>query len=142
MFYWTFEESATTTASPEAIWELWSNVDSWSKWDCGVKWAKLETTFSQGEYISIKPVNGPKVRCLLEEVTPFKSFTTRNNLPFTTIIFRHQISNGVITHKVEMRGFLTPLFKRLFGKETQRELPQAIRTLIDMAENNTKTTKE
>lgn len=135
MFTWTYEEKLHTQATAESIWHLWSNLDSWAQWDADVAWAKLETTFSQGEYIRMKPVKGPKVRCLLAEVTPLRSFTTRSHFPCTTLSFSHHIENGVVTHKVALHGLLTPLLKRLFGRDIQKGLPQTVRTLVSMAES-------
>ena len=103
----------------------------------GVAWGKLETHFNQGEYIRMKPVRGPGLRCLLEEVSYLCSFTTKNTLPFTTVRFTHQYKAGVVTHRVSMNGLLTPLFRRLFGNDMQQGLPQAVRTLVAMAEANT-----
>lgn len=134
MLIWTYSESIKTTASPESVWNLWTNMSSWPEWDKGVAWAKLETTFLQGEYIAMKPVRGPAVRCLLEEVTPLRSFTTRSSFPLATLSFKHHIDDGIVTHGVEMRGILTPLFRRLFGRDIQKGLPQAVRSLVAMAE--------
>ncbi len=136
MFQWTCEERQQTTASPEAIWQLWSNCDSWPLWDAGVAWAKVETIFTQGNYISMKPVGGPAVRCLLSEVTPNRSFTTRSRLPLTTVSFSHHMADGTICHTVAMHGLLVPLFKRLFGRNIQKGLPDVVRTLVAMAENS------
>lgn len=136
MLLWTYEEKIHTHAPAESIWHFWSKLDSWPQWDADVMWAKLETTFSQGEYIRMKPIKGPKVRCLLAEVTPLRSFTTRSHFPFTTLSFIHHLQDGVVTHKVELRGLLTPLLKILFGHDIQKGLPQAVRTLVTMAENS------
>lgn len=137
MFAWIYEEKIPTHATPESVWHFWSELESWSQWDADVAWAELETTFSQGKYIRMKPVKGPKVRCLLAELTPLRSFTTRSQFPFTTLSFIHHMEDGVVTHRVELHGLLTPVLKRLFGRDIQKGLPQTVRSLVSMAENRT-----
>lgn len=135
MFYWSCEARATTVATPEQVWSLWTNLNTWPQWDAGVAWAKLETTFTQGAYFRMKPNNGPAMRCMLKEVSPLHSFTTLSRLPLTTVSFAHDFSNGILCHKVEMRGWLTPIFKKIFGRKIEKELPSVVKTLVALAEN-------
>ncbi|WP_027186910.1 SRPBCC family protein [Desulfovibrio cuneatus] len=136
MFYWSCEATATTTATPEQIWNLWTNLDSWPQWDTDVAWAKLETSFVQGAYFRMKPTNGPAMRCLLQEVTHLHSFSTLSRLPLTKVSFTHVFSEGTLCHKVEMRGWLTPLFKQLFGYKIEKELSSVVRSLAVLAEGS------
>lgn len=132
---WIIEERLTTTAPPEAIWKLWTNLETWPLWDNGVAWAKLTSNFAEGEFIQMKPTAGPKVNCQLLGIVPLHSFTTRSSLPFTTISFIHRMEAGVVTHRVEMKGLLTPIFRRLLGPNIQKGLPDTVRNLVRMAEN-------
>lgn len=136
MFYWSCEATATTTATPEQIWKLWTNLDSWPEWDTGVAWAKLETSFTQGAYFSMKPTDGPTMRCMLQEVRQLRSFSNISRLPLTTVSLSHVRSDGTLCHKVEMRGWLTPLFKRLFGYKIEKELSSVVSRLVTLAENS------
>ena len=56
MFKWSIEASIATSASPKNIWNLWSNVSSWSIWDSdGLEWVKLEGDFAVGTKGTLKP---------------------------------------------------------------------------------------
>jgi len=61
-------------------------------------------------------------------------------LPLTTLDFTHTYTSGgagkpaMITHRIEMSGLLTPLFRRIIGKSIQKDLPHAMEKLARMAE--------
>jgi hypothetical protein len=38
----------TTTASPDAIWNLWADVPNRTRWDSGLVWARIDGPFQQG----------------------------------------------------------------------------------------------
>lgn len=75
------------------------------------------------------------MRCMLNEVTLLRSFSTLSRLPFTTVSFLHTFSDGVLCHRVEIRGWLTPLFKKLFGYAIAKELPSVVSRLVALAES-------
>lgn len=136
MLYWSCEAQTKCLASPESVWALWSSLESWPTWDSGVQWARLETIFAQGEYFTMKPVEGPVVRCLLREVSPLKSFSTLSKLPLASMAFIHIFENNTLTHKVEIQGLLTPLFKKLFGYDIARALPSVVENVARLAKEN------
>lgn len=142
MSVWNIEESAETTASAEQIWKLWSKPSTWPKWDDSVEWVKFEGAFIQGNKGVMKPVGGPEVAFELSEVEVNKSFRDRTFLPLTTLDFFHfyvpatEGKKARIIHRVEMRGLLTPIFKRVVGSKIQKGLPHAVRSLIAQAQES------
>src|SRR4029453_1508205 len=40
--------SRTTTASPQAIWDLWADVANRTRWDEGLEWARIDGPFQPG----------------------------------------------------------------------------------------------
>ena len=46
----TFEhsETVTTSATPEAVWALWSDPATWSSWDPAVESVAFEGSFGEG----------------------------------------------------------------------------------------------
>lgn len=135
---WSTEASAQTTATPERVWALWSDVEGWSRWDPDVVEASLDGRFSVGSSGVLKPKGGPRLRFSLTEVTVNHSFTDRCRLPLATLDFIHALtpaSGGtVITHRVVMNGPLTFIFRRLMGSGIERGLPSAVESLARHAE--------
>ena len=140
MWKWNFEEKVTTTAQPERIWEIWTDVANWPKWDHGLKWSSIQGPFALGTKIKLKPQNGPKVTGCLVECSPLKSFSDVTHMPFTKIFFHHRLiqeeSHWVINHGIEIRGLLTPLLRRTLGAQIAKEMPEALRSLVKLAESS------
>jgi hypothetical protein len=142
MVSWNFEESVETTATAEQVWAVWSNSVAWPKWDDVVEWVTLEGPFQKGSKGVMKPTGGPKVKFELQEVEALRHFRDRSFLPLTSLDFIHTYTpaksegKAKITHRVEMRGLLTPIFSRVIGKNVKKGLPGAMRKLIGLAEKS------
>ncbi len=140
MMTWTTEETVETTATAAQIWAIWSTPASWPKWDDGIEWVKLEGSFANGSKGVMKPAGGPKVKFELLEVETQRRFKDRSFLPLTKLDFIHTYTPAVagqkakITHRVEMRGLLTPLFSRVIGSNVKKGLPGAMKKLAALAE--------
>ena len=140
MLTWSHETTIPTTATAEQVWALWSRPDEWNKWDEGNEWVKLDGMFATGAKGYFKPVGGPKVKFVILEASPQRSFKDRSFLPLTHLDFIHiytpnpgSAQGGHITHRVEMRGWLTPLFSRVIGRDIQKTLPDTLGRLSALA---------
>lgn len=140
MFTWSTEATTDSTATPSAIWTLWSDPSTWNHWDEGIESCTVHGPFAPGTRGTLKPNDGPRVRFRLTEVKPESGFADVTRLPFTTLEFRHTIeplpAGGVrITHRVRMRGLLVPLLSRTLGKSLEVGMPDTVRSLARMAES-------
>lgn len=134
MFAWKHEERVPTTARPDRIWELWSRPETWREWDDEVEWARLDGPFAEGTPGELKPKGGPRVRFTLRSVEVGRGFSDRAHLPLTSLDFIHELAGGCLVHRVEMRGLLTPLFRRVIGIKVERGLRASMTRLVRMAE--------
>jgi hypothetical protein len=137
---WTKEVSKKTTASREQIWNLWTDVENWNKWDNEVEYSELYGSFEAGTSGILKPTNGPKSKFQLTSVDKLHSFTSRSFLPFTKMDFIHEMSEEegslIVTHIVSIKGPLTFLFSKVIGEKLISELPKALENLSKMAEKD------
>ncbi|WP_151828413.1 SRPBCC family protein [Acinetobacter oleivorans] len=147
MFKWSYSQTVETNATPEQIWTLWEDVESWPSWDKDLKWVKLNGPFKVGTKGTMKPTEGPKINFELIEVKQNKLFTDRAKLPLTTMDFYHIYKQpekigqkATIQHKVEMNGFLAPIFGYFVGKKIMLHLKQAMLDLSTQAVENKKFT--
>ena len=53
-----FSHTLKTSASPERIWAIWTDVDRWSAWDTELSHADLEQPFSLGAVGKLTPKKG------------------------------------------------------------------------------------
>lgn len=138
MWNWIIEASEEATVDPEKIWELWSDVSSWPKWDRDLLWASLEAPFAEGAVGKLKPKGWVVSSFLITKVRSLEGFSDETAMPLTRAIFHHkltQLDNGKvrITHSAEVRGLLAPLLRLTLGKKLAVGLPEAVKRLIEMA---------
>lgn len=135
---WRTEASAVTRASTAAVWQLWSNVEGWPRWDAEVEWSHLNGPFETGARGVLKPRRGPKASFTATEVRWGHGFVDRTRLPLASIDFLHEmepVDGGTrIMHEVRISGPLTPVFARLLGPGFEKGLPEAVRSLARLAE--------
>ena len=141
MLAWTHEESIPTRATGAQVWALWSRPHEWNRWDEGLEWVTLEGTFVSGTWGRLKPVGGPEVKFVILEAWPERGFTDRALLPLTRLDFIHLYTpgplpeqGGRVTVRIEMRGVLTPLFKRIIGRDIQKTLSATLDRFAAQAE--------
>ncbi|MDR0467903.1 MAG: hypothetical protein LBG67_03540 [Campylobacteraceae bacterium] len=135
---WTTEVNRQTIAKKEQIWKLWADVANWNSWDNDIESSELYGKFIVGTKGMLKSVGGPKTTFVITDCEYLKSFTNRSYLPLCKIDFIHTLSEMknrlVVTHRVEMSGFLTFFFSKVIGKNVAKGLPQAVENLITNAE--------
>src|SRR3712207_2447054 len=100
----TIEHSEHTSAPPEAVWGLWSDVATWPVWDEGLERVALDGPFARGTTGTLKPAGGPRVRFVLTEVRPGEGFADETKLPLCRVRFEHSATPGpqgtTVTHRV------------------------------------------
>ena len=132
------KHSAETTASPEAIWNIWKDVENWNQWDHGIEFSTLDGPFATGSTGTVKPKGGPLVKTRLTLVEPMKRFIDESKLFMARIVFSHELlpagRNTQVTTTIEMDGALAFVFAYLIGRHMKKNLPREMASMIKMAE--------
>lgn len=133
------KHTVETTASPEAIWEIWQDVTNWNTWDHGIEFSTIDGPFKAGTTGTLKPKGGPLVHTKLTVVEPKKLFIDEAKLTFARIIVSHFLteSNGKthVTHQIEMTGTFAFFFAFVIGRNMKKNLPQEMEAMIKKAES-------
>jgi hypothetical protein len=133
------KHTVETTASPEAIWEVWQDVANWNTWDHGIEYSTIDGPFKAGTTGTLKPKGGPLVHTKLTTVEPKKLFIDEAKLTLARIIVSHFLteSNGKthVTHQIEMTGPLAIFFAFVIGRNMKKNLPQEMAAMIKKAES-------
>lgn len=128
----------TTTAPPERIWALWTDVDRWPLWDIDLKSSVLDGPFEAGTTGFLEPMRGPGARFEIDWVEHGVGYQFTTKLPLCRIIVRRELNaqQGTtrFTHCVEFTGPLSPIFGRVLGRQLRRRLPEAMQNLRHLAE--------
>lgn len=133
------KHTVETTASPEAIWEVWQDVPNWNTWDHGIEFSTIDGPFKAGTSGTLKPKEGPLVHTKLLAVQPKKMFVDEAKLVLARIIVSHFLTelNGKthVTHQIEMTGLLAFFFAIVIGRNMKKTLPQEMVAMVKKAEN-------
>ncbi|WP_375444095.1 SRPBCC family protein [uncultured Fibrella sp.] len=133
-----FSHSVETAARPERIWQIWTDVPNWKKWDKGLKAAELNGPFATGTTGKLTPDKGPSSRFDLVEVAPGQSYTFRTKLPLGSLYVRRVLSQQnnrtVFTHEVWFKGLTKGIFGKVLGKNYRQILPEVMANIKTIAE--------
>ena len=94
---WHVEESVETTATPEAIWRCWTDVNGWPRWVPDFQWSRLVGPFEEGGTIENKARGLPVAKVRIATVRPLSFFRTKSRLLGMHLVFDH----GSTRHRQE-----------------------------------------
>ena len=102
------EHTVTTSATPDAVWALWSDVGSWHRWDSTIERVALEGHFAEGAAGTMCLSDGQELPFALEIVEPRRRFLDRLHLDGLVIRTDHEVSpaddGAEVTVRVAVEG--------------------------------------
>lgn len=135
-----FWHTSTTSAPPEKVWALWTDVSQWKSWDTGLSDAKMEGPFqlnSTGEIISLE---GRTSKFKVVAFTNGESYTFRTKLPLGSLYVKRYLSiqegETVFTHEVWFKGLTKGIFAKAFGEKFRAILPEVLENIKHLAEKS------
>ncbi len=133
-----FWYSLETTASPETIWSIWTDVPNWKEWDAGLKDANLEGEFALKAKGKITSLEGRKSKFKVIEYVEGQSYTYKTSLPLGGLYVKRYLNtqNGktTFTHEVWFQGLTGGLFAKAFGENFRNMLPDVLGKIKEIAE--------
>ncbi|MGY3804465.1 hypothetical protein ACWNT8_10410 [Pigmentibacter ruber] len=124
----------------KAIWELWSDIENWKKWNPGIKDSKLNGEFTEGSTFSLKTIDGREVTLQLIEVKKDFKFVDCTQLPGAKMYGIHEIipeKNAVkLVTIIKIEGILTFLWRKIIGNKIVQKIPQQTENLVQLAKKN------
>jgi len=132
------EEKILLKASPEKVFDIYTNVEGWCEWDADVKISSISGEFQKGVEGVLTPLKGPKAKFTLVEVTLNQSFSTETKLPLCCMRFEHKLRPygefTEVTHRVGFTGALSFIWEKLIGSQIKHGLPHALSGLKKICE--------
>lgn len=133
-----FRHTVETSASPEKIWAVWTDVSHWSNWDTELRDAYLMGPFELGAVGKLTPKKGRVSTFKISQFDLGKSYTFTLRLPFCSLnVHRYLASRAgstYFTHEVSFRGLLAFVFGLLLGRRFQAALPNVMENVKNIAE--------
>jgi hypothetical protein len=106
---WNTEHSIETTAEPQAIWRLFSDVAGWKQWNAGIAHIEIEGPFAAGTWFSMTPPGQDALRSRLLDVRENDRFVDETRVDDLVVTVTHRIDRmgperTRVTYAVEARG--------------------------------------
>jgi hypothetical protein len=134
----TYEHSHRSSASPAAVWRLYSDVSRWPAFDAEAERIELDGPFAAGSRGTMKFRGQEPLPFTLTEVEPERLFTDETRVGDAVVRVRHglaPVGDGVeITHAVRVDG-PQGLAEEL-GAMITADMPATIARLARLAEEH------
>jgi hypothetical protein len=136
----TYQHQLVTSASPAALWRLYSDVSTWPRWDDAFEAVTLDGPFAAGSGGLLELRGQAPLAFRIVEAEPERGFVDETEIPGGVIRFRHRIEpadpGGVrLTHEVEIEA-PGPLAEQLGAKITAG-IPNTMARIAALAEEAT-----
>jgi uncharacterized protein YndB with AHSA1/START domain len=134
-----FGTSVETTASPDKVWRIWSDMSTWGEWNPNVSTMDWQGGFASGTTGVMNTREGQHHKMELVEVQPGRSFALLTSVvPGTRFRFNCRIEAAggktKIAQTVEVGGPLGPLMGGMLGPQVSKEFGTLLGNLAKKAE--------
>ena len=133
-----FWYTESTTAEPEVIWNIWTDVANWKQWDIGLKDAGLSEEFTLNAKGYIIDNDGRKSKFKVTEFEEGISYTYKVPLFLSSLNIKRylEVKNGqtYFTHEVWFKGITKGIFVKMLGAEFRQMLPEVLQNIKRLAE--------
>ena len=88
---WEYEHSIETSATPEAIWRLWADVENWGTWNAEIEKIEMSGPFAAGTQIAMTPPGDDPVLLRIAEAVEDELFIDEASFNGLLLRTTHQI---------------------------------------------------
>lgn len=136
---WTSEQSIETTASPEAIWRLWSDVAGWPEWNADIEHIEISGPFAAGSTISMTPVGQDPVELRIAEAVKPDLFVDEAEVANVVVRTVHRVERldgdrNRIVYRMEINGPAADDVGPELGPQISVDFPATLAALARQAE--------
>lgn len=130
-----------TTASPEKIWNIWTDVKNWKKWDPFFKEAKINGGFEQNSTGTVVHDGGALPTVFkVTKCIPYFTYTVTVRLFFLAEVHIHRFlgynnKKTTFTHEFWVDGPLGGIWWSMFGNKLKKIMSDEMDGLKMIAEN-------
>jgi Polyketide cyclase / dehydrase and lipid transport len=136
---WTTEHSIETTASPEAIWRLWSDVATWPEWNEDIEKIEISGPFAVGSTIAMTPIGQDTVELRIAEASESHLFIDEAEFPDVVVRTVHRIDpvsgdRRKVIYRMEISGPAAGTVGPELGPQISSDFPETLSGLVERAE--------
>ncbi len=133
----TFEHSRTviSSASPSAVWALWSEPATWTDWDPSVEAVMLDADFGPGVSGTMTLGGGFEVPVVVEVVEPGRRYLDQLTMGDLVIRIDHVVTAHDEGCEVTVSTTIEGPGAEDVGPMVTQEAPAAMARLVELAES-------
>ncbi len=136
---WSNEQSIETTASPEAIWQLWSDVTGWPEWNADIAHIEISGPFATGSMITMTPAGQDAVELRITEAVEPDLFVDEADLGDVVVRTIHRVepaegARSRVVYRMEITGPAADSVGPELGPQISGDFPETLAALVERAE--------
>jgi hypothetical protein len=136
---WAAEHSIETSALPERIWQLWADVDGWTKWNGDIERIELRGSFAAGAMIVMTPIGQEPIELRIAEALEPAVFIDEADLGDIHVRTTHRVERtqdgrSRITYRIEIDGPAADTLGPELGPAISADFPETLAALVALAE--------
>jgi Polyketide cyclase / dehydrase and lipid transport len=135
---WATEHSIETSASPESIWRLWSDVATWSEWNADIERIEISGPFAAGSTIAMTPAGQDTVDLRIMQASEPDLFVDQADLGDVVVTTTHRIDRNderrsTVTYRMEISGPAADTVGPELGPQISGDFPDVLAALVERA---------
>jgi Polyketide cyclase / dehydrase and lipid transport len=137
---WATEYSIEATATPSAVWRVWSDVGRWPEWNADLERAELSGAFVEGSTTTMYQRGGGAIELRAAEVVEPERFVDEADLGDVVVRTIHRIETLEgdrrvrVVYRIEIRGPQADTLGPQIGPEISADFPEVLAALVQRAE--------
>lgn len=136
---WQSNYETTTDVPAEKLFKAITDINSWSKWDNGLEFTKLDGEAKEGAIFMLKPKGGPNVKMSIDKIEPFLLIDTAH-LFMAKMRTSHEYiqtdDKTTIRFTIEVWGLLSFFWRKVIAENQIKEAPAQTAAFISYAHEN------
>ncbi|MER8119784.1 polyketide cyclase [Streptomyces sp. NPDC094031] len=135
---WDYEHSIETSATPEAIWRVWADVENWGTWNAEIEKIEINGPFAAGTQITMTPPGDDPVLLLIAEAVEDELFVDEARFNGLLLRTTHRIDRIDqdrirVVYRMEITGAGADEVGSQIGPGITADWPDTMAALIKLA---------
>lgn len=135
---WEYEHSIETSATPEAIWRLWADVENWGTWNSEIEKIEMNGPFEAGTQITMTPPGDDPVLLRIAEAVEDELFVDEARFDGLLLRTIHRIDridpNRIrVAYRMEITGTGADEAGPQIGPGITADWPETMASLAELA---------
>ncbi|MFK0192117.1 polyketide cyclase [Kitasatospora sp. NPDC090308] len=135
---WEYEHGIETEATPEAIWQLWADVENWGTWNAEIEKIEISGPFATGTQITMTPPGDDPVLLHIAEAVEGELFVDEARFDGLLLRTTHRIDRIDqhrirVVYRMEITGTGADEAGPQIGPGITADWPETMASLAELA---------